>query len=352
MDRLDRLFRLPRRFLQYSGIIAIGVMSIGIILSSRPAFIDKTLGGLDRAYRLHKWLGITALIFVLVHWALKEGKLWLIDLGLLSTPIKKLYPEETQLLFKFFQDNHGLAKDIGEWGFYAFLIFIALALIKKVPYRIFVKTHRLLAIIYLALVFHTACLLKFDYWQQPFIFIMLPLMLAGSIAALTSLFHRTGKSRRSTATITALNYHKLNRVLELDIQLKGAWPGHQPGQFAFLTFDKAEGPHPFTIASAWKNDGNIEFLIKDLGDYTRQLPTLLNTNDLLNIEGPYGRFNFTSDKTHHIWVAGGIGISPFIARMKALANKNMPNDTDLFYCTSEPDETFIHEVSTLAETLM
>ena len=92
-------FVYRRTFIQYSGIISIGVMSVGIILASRPAFIEKTLGGLDKAYRLHKWLGITALIFAVSHWLLKEGTHWLIDLELLTKPIKKPRPEETQLLF-------------------------------------------------------------------------------------------------------------------------------------------------------------------------------------------------------------------------------------------------------------
>ena len=38
-----------------------------------------------------------------------------------------------------------------------------------------------------------------------------------------------------------------------------------------LTFDAAEGQHPFTIASADQGDGRLTFQIKALGDYTRGL---------------------------------------------------------------------------------
>ena len=53
-----------------------------------------------------------------------------------------------------------------------------------------------------------------------------------------------------------------NRVLKVGLALKDRWPGHEAGQFAFVTFNPAEGPHPFTISSAWHNDGKMFFLIK------------------------------------------------------------------------------------------
>ena len=48
-------------FIQYSGLIGIGVMSAAMLLSVRPKWIERPLNGLDKAYRLHKWLGIAAL---------------------------------------------------------------------------------------------------------------------------------------------------------------------------------------------------------------------------------------------------------------------------------------------------
>jgi predicted ferric reductase len=49
-------------------------------------------------------------------------------------------------LFQFFQSQRHFAEEIGEWAFYAMVLLIALALIKRFPYRYFFKTHRLLAI--------------------------------------------------------------------------------------------------------------------------------------------------------------------------------------------------------------
>jgi predicted ferric reductase len=50
-----------------------------------------------------------------------------------------------------------------------------------------------------------------------------------------------------------------------------------------------------------------------------------------------------------VWVAGGIGITPFIARMQALALAPDGREVDLFYSTSAPDAVFIDKVRQRAE---
>ena len=81
------------------------------------------------------------------------------------------------------------------------------------------------------------------------------------------------------------------------------------GQFLFLP---AHGEsHPFTIASNWNPENQqINLIIKDLGDYTHRLPQRLNISDTIQIDGAYGRFNF-SDKNEQIWVSNSIGFTPF-----------------------------------------
>lgn len=65
--------------------------------------------------------------------------------------------------------------------------------------------------------------------------------------------------------------------------------------------------------------------------------------------GVYGRFDFSSNKPCQIWVAGGIGITPFIARMKVLADGERRQAITLFYSTRMPDEEFISNVRALAD---
>lgn len=344
-----QFFTIRKSIIYYTGIIAMGAMSVGMILAVRPVRIEPFLGGLDKSYRLHKWLGITALVFSVAHWAWKKVPKWMVGWDWIDRPARGPAAEQTVAIFKLFRDHRGLAETVGEWAFYAAILLIVLALLKQFPYRYFFKTHRLLAIVYLFLVFHSVVLMKFSYWGEVIGPLMAVLMTGGTVAAFISLFGKVGYTRRSAGIIEELVHHPDNRVLKVAIKLKDRWPGHEAGQFAFVTFDQNEGPHPFTISSSWNGDGRMFFLIKDLGDYTYTLPDTLKVGDFVEVEGPYGRFDFSGAKPRQIWVAGGIGITPFIARMQALVNQADGKRVDLFYSTSEPDEGFIDKLRKVAE---
>jgi predicted ferric reductase len=343
------LFAWRPSLINYSGIVAIGVMSIGMMLAIRPLSIEPFLGGLDKTYRLHKWLGITALAVSITHWLWVKAPQWMVAWGWIVRPPRGPHAEEDLAFFRFLHAQRGLAEGIGEWAFYAAVLLIALALWKRFPYRHFFTTHRLLAIVYLLLVFHSLVLMEFDYWREIIGPLLLILMAGGSAAAFVSLFRKVGCRRRAVGVIEELDHHPDNRVLEVAVKLTDRWSGHAAGQFAFVTFDRHEGPHPFTISSAWRGDGRMRFLIKGLGDYTRMLPATLRVGDLLKIEGPYGRFEFDGGKLRQIWVAGGIGITPFVARMQALAEHPESRKIDLFYSTSAPDADFISQLHKHAE---
>ncbi|MCB1718023.1 MAG: ferric reductase-like transmembrane domain-containing protein [Candidatus Competibacteraceae bacterium] len=351
-------FTLRHSLIYYTGIIGIGMMSVGMMLAVRPVSIEPFLGGLDKTYRLHKWLGITALVFAIAHWLWAKAPKWLVGWGWLERPARQPAPEQTVDIFRFFQSQRGLAENIGEWAFYAAVLLIVLALLKRFPYRYFFKTHRLLAIVYLLLVVHAVVLLDFSYWSEPIGPVMALLMAGGTVAAFVSLFRKVGYQRRAVGIIEELERHADNRVLRVVLKLQDRWPGHAAGQFAFVTFDQSEGPHPFTISSSWQDDGRMMFLIKGLGDYTNILPETLQVGDVVQVEGPYGRFDFSSRKPRQIWVAGGIGITPFVARLQALSDQfgsDQSGDAqqnkaiDLFYCTSAPDENFISRLRQRAE---
>lgn len=68
----------------------------------------------------------------------------------------------------------GSAEGLGEWAFYAAVLLIAAALIHRIPYRLFYKTHRLLAVAYLVLVFHAVVLMNFPYWASPLELVVAP----------------------------------------------------------------------------------------------------------------------------------------------------------------------------------
>lgn len=176
----------------------------------------------------------------------------------------------------------------------------------------------------------------------------LALMLAGSVAALFSLFGLIGRRRQVRGELSYVRELGLN-VLELHAHLNVGWPGHDSGQFALLTVDTRAGAHPFTSASAWQGDGEIRLAIKALGDYTRDLPKLLSVGDPVWVEGPYGRFVFADEKPRQLWVAGSIAMTPFVARMQELAaHGGSSQPVDLFYSTRVGDADILQRIKALA----
>lgn len=130
-------------------------------------------------------------------------------------------------------------------------------------------------------------------------------------------------------------------MLAVQCRLDDNWQGHRPGQFVFITFDPREGAHPFTIASADHGDRTISFQIKALGDYTRTLNQRLSVGQSVTVEGPYGRFDLgrIDRQARQVWIAGGIGVTPFLAWLEALrASPEFAPAADLHYCTRDREQ--------------
>lgn len=341
---------------QLTGVLAIGCMSLAMVLALRPRWPEAWLGGLDKMYRLHKWLGIGALVFSVTHWLWTQAPKWAVGWGLIERPVRGERPPIEDPVEAFLMSQRGNAEGLGEWAFYAAVVLIALALIQRFPYRLFFKTHRLLAVAYLVLAFHTVVLVKFAYWMSPIGWLMAVMLAAGVWAAVVVLLRKVGAGRQVEGTIAGLHYFPGVKALETVIEVPQGWPGHKAGQFAFATSDTSEGAHPYTIASGWRDDERkITFVTKELGDHTSRLPGNLRVGQKVKIEGPYGCFTFDDDCPQQIWVGGGIGITPLIARMKHMAaQKEAPDwppsqQVDVFHTTADVDEEALNKIASDAQ---
>lgn len=339
-----------QELLHLSGLLAISLMSLSMLLAARPVWLERPLNGLDQMYRLHKWAGIGAGIFALMHWLMKEvvGDFLKASIGRAG----KLHKEKLTGLLDPMRD---LAKDMGEWGFYILLAMLLLALWKSFPYRPWRKLHKAMPVLYLALVFHAVMWAPSAYWRQPVGMLLALLLGVGVYGSVQALRGAIGRQRQVSGTLVAMEQVGAD-VLSLRCELSG-WPGHHAGQFAFITFDNIEGAHPFTIASADRNNGVVEFHIKALGDYTHDLAARLQVGQSLIAEGPYGQFQLTriQPQTQQIWIAGGIGITPFLAWLESLqAQPDQTPATALHYCTRDSDsgiDPFVDRLKTLCAAL-
>ena len=317
--------------LYLSGLLSIALMSLAMLLATRPAWLEAPLGGMDRIYRTHKWAGILAIGFAAVHWLVEmSGDLLKSSIGREG----RLPKEKFTGLLDVLRD---LAEDLGEWAIYALLVMLAITLWKKFPYQAWRFLHRAMPVLYLMLAFHAALLAPTGYWAQPAGVLLAVLLSAGVYGALRALLGGIGRAREAAGEIVAVE-HPAQDVTTVRCRLGRAWSGHRPGQFAFVRFDDREGAHPFTIASADRGDRVVSFQIKALGDYTRRLAAQLQAGQGVHVQGPYGRFDVArcNPRARQIWIAGGIGVTPFLAWLEALqAAPGKAPAADRHYCTRD-----------------
>ena len=338
---------LRRNALNLTGLLSIGLMSLCMVLSLRQPWMERPLGGLDQVYRLHKWAGIGAGITAIAHWGSKELS------GFIKHSWGKAGRPAREAALTWAEPLRSSAKDIGEIAFYILLALLLVTLWQQVlKYRQWRWTHRVMPLIYLALVSHSVLLMPATYWSEPLGMAFAFFFVVGSGAALMSLSGRIGESRTYEASIervTLLGDPEEQAPLEVICAMPPDWQGHRPGQFVFMAVDQMEGAHPFTIASAPENDAGtaqgrqlLRLVIKPLGDFTRALADTLKPGQAVRIEGPYGRFDAQGGKNREqVWVAAGVGITPFLAFLEArqtASNAGENPQVQMHYCTRNAHE--------------
>ena len=334
--------------LYLSGLFSIALMSLTMLLATRPAWLESPLGGMDRIYRTHKWAGILAVASAALH--------WLIELS--SDILKSTIGREGRMpkekfggLLEILRD---LGKDVGEWAIYVVLAMLVITLWRKFPYRAWRLVHRAMPVIYLMLAFHAVMLAPSAYWTQPTGLPLGSLLAVGVFGAARVLMGGIGRARKVSGKIIAIEQPTPD-VTTVRCRLDQDWQGHRPGQFTFVTFDDKEGAHPFTIASADQGDGVISFQIKALGDYTPGLAARLQQGQAVRVEGPYGRFDLArrNPRASQIWIAGGIGVTPFLAWLESLqADPANAPAADFHYCTRDAAiDAFVSRLESLCAAL-
>jgi len=110
---------------------------------------------------------------------------------------------------------------------------------------------------------------------------------------------------------------------------------YEAGQFAWLSLRASPyvmREHPFSIASSPTRPGTLEFVIKELGDFTDTIGTL-RPGEIAYVDGPYGHFTLDrhADAAALVFVAGGAGIAPILSMLRAAADLGDRRPMWLFY---------------------
>ena len=119
------VFQWRHLLVQYTGLLAMGAMSVAMLLAVRPAWLEPRLHGLDKMYRLHKWLGVAGLVLAITHWWAQGPSGWCRP-GCPPARDAGRAPEALEIL-RLLRSLRGLAENLGEKAFYIAVILIALA---------------------------------------------------------------------------------------------------------------------------------------------------------------------------------------------------------------------------------
>jgi predicted ferric reductase len=115
--------------------------------------------------------------------------------------------------------------------------------------------------------------------------------------------------------------------------------------FAGPTFRGCGEFHPFTVSSIG-TDRAIRVGVKALGDCTRRIQSI-EPGVLARVHGAFGTFLAERPAAPQLWLAGGIGITPFLALLRA---GPLSQQTTLVYLyRAEADAAFLQELRALAE---
>ncbi len=127
---------------------------------------------------------------------------------------------------------------------------------------------------------------------------------------------------------------------------------YRPGQFAFFHFNRpgvdATGEeHAWTIASSPSETDGLMLAIKELGDFTHTIG-MTKPGDVVTVHGPFGRFSHRLHKGNDelVFIAGGIGITPFRSMIRWLVDRAENRRVLLLYANkSAGDIPFFDELA-------
>jgi predicted ferric reductase len=291
------------------------LMATAMVMAARPRFLEDAFGGLDRMYQVHKICGISTALLVVTHFVLAPK-------GLAPSPSGPL----------------GLAAMV------ILLVSIAAAMSPALPYNRWKPAHKLMGLVFVLVTLHLLTSPYIDHLAAPAL-LLYAAMLAGFAGLIGS------QRKRADHRYTLTRSDSLERATELTLAPIGEPMRFRPGQFAFIEFDSPDlaEAHPFSIASS-PHSAELRFAIRAAGDWTTRLSTAADraTGTGVTVRGPYGRFAPGSGEAEQVWIAGGIGITPFLSALREQSAQLPP--TTLFYAVrSHKEALFLDEIQNAAE---
>ncbi|HAV77230.1 MAG TPA: hypothetical protein DCX53_07740 [Anaerolineae bacterium] len=313
------------------GSINIVLMACSLVIAARPRWAEPYFGGLDKMYMTHRHTSTAALLLIFVHvltvpislsgWAIGNYLAVVAFIGIVSIALVSLAPRVpflNRITGGTYEGWKSLKKYIGIFFIFAFIHSLTIS----DPLDAFIAIN----------------------WVQIFFIIGLAAYLY------TEVFGRFFK-KYIPYKVEEVD-HPNSVTTEVIMRAVGnPIKKQRAGQFLFVRFPGSETldeSHPFTISSA-PHDDVLKLTIKASGDFTRALVTDLKPGMDATIEGAYGMFDYKGGGSKQIWIAGGIGLTPFLSFIRDM-DGNLNHDIDFYYTVRHRDEAlFYNEIVAAAE---
>ncbi|MFZ5628992.1 MAG: ferric reductase-like transmembrane domain-containing protein [Spirochaetota bacterium] len=286
-----------------------------ILLAVKGRFMNRHLFTLARQFRLHHLVSLGALVLVLVHVALVFWRDWPDSAG--------MYLSSTDVPTLAGWAGAGLLATV-----------VASSWISALSWKRWYLVH-MLSLPALALSGYHG--LSYASGRPADTAALIALFTIIVILLVRIFADRLGRYHSSRYEIIA-NQHITSRIFELHLvataPAKTALPA---GSIVYLRFDSpgfSRAWHPFSVASSTR-DSDLRLMIKALGHDTGQLHKL-TAGDHVYIRGPFREFRADFSRPQ-VWIAGGIGIAPFIGYVSGLEGKSAQR-IELFHYTEQPEE--------------
>ena len=293
----------------------VGLYSVNVLLSSRNGYLDGVYGGLDNVYVIHHDKGLIAFMLLLIHPSLLA--LRLAEDGLTDVVL-------------FLLPSDSPAVNLGKLSLVLFSLVILLTIWGRLEYQRLLLAHKGLGAILLIGALHA-----FTVGSDVSSLVVLKAYVGALVALALLAYVNTTLLGNFVAEKHEYVVEKVEAPYEGLVSIRQRPVGekmvYEPGQFVFPRFhqDGFEEAHPFSVTSK-ASDDELSLLVRPLGDYTAGLRGL-REGTRVTVEGPYGGFNYRRGGERQVWVAGGIGVTPFIGMARAFEDDPSPPSVDMYY---------------------
>lgn len=329
LPRISTVPMLATSIGQLDGITGVTLFALSLILSSRLKIYDYLFDGMNKAYVAHHIIGGTAFLILMSHPLMLAVPYMTISLRAAAMFLLPL--SDWPVLF-------------GVIGLLVMMFMIIITYYINLPYNLWRYTHKLLGVAFFFGALHFYVTKSDVMFYTPIKYYLYTLTILGLI----SYVYRSLLGRllvRKTPYLVKALFQVSPDVVEIELVPVGETIEFSAGQFMFIHFGSgfSQEQHPFSISSS-PSQRELRITVKSLGDYTRLL-NRLRPGTKAYIEGPYGKFSNQHFKNRNqIWIAGGIGITPFLSMARTFYN--LDYRVDLLYVVHDMAEAvFINELA-------